>query len=493
MTHGFTRESSRIGFNIVALVTSRLISLALSLVQVGIIFRALGVEGSGQFGFALNYPALFTVFATLGIQRLLVRDIARDPGIAWTHVWTAAGVVAVLSTLVSGVIMVSVFKMESDPVVRLAVFLSSLSVINLWALQRPFEGLLLAHERMMAISAVNVVSSMVRLACVYYALGRVPTSAGAHGAIALGNAVGLLLLVGTTVLQAGWERPSFRLSLALSQIRECAPFTVAALFSMVYFKSDVSMLKWLNGDAATGIYTVPQRVMEPLLMIAGIWGTAVFPALCRFSVNAPDHYDRLMKTSARLALLVAFPMAAGIAVLAGPVVGLLAGARAAEFADSVTVLRILAIVVPLFYLNGVGQEFLYATHRNWYVAGTYGVASAVNVGLNLVLVPRLGPAGAAWTAIATNLCISIAFVWGMQSAYGAMGLIRLVGKTALACVVMGGATYFLAHISLTLSILAGGVVYVALQALLRTLNPQERELVVAMAQAPMTRLARPTR
>ncbi len=493
MTHGFTRESSRIGFNIVALVVSRLIGLALSLVQVGIIFRALGVEGSGQFGFALNYPALFTVFATLGIQRLLVRDIARNPAIAWTHVWTATGVVAVLSTLVTGVIMLSVFKIESDPVVRMAVFLSSLSVINLWALQRPFEGLMLARERMMAISIVNVLSGMVRLVCVYYALGQAPTSAQAHGAIAVGNLAGMLLLVGATILQTGWERPSFRLSLAISQIRECAPFTVAALFSMVYFKSDVSLLKWLNGDAAAGIYTMPQRVMEPLLMIAGIWGTAVFPALCRFSVNAPDHYDRLMKTSARLALLVAFPMAAGVAVLAGPVVGLLAGDRAGEFAESVTVLRILAVVVPLFYLNGVGQEFLYATHRNWYVAGAYGVASAVNVGLNLVLVPRLGPAGAAWTAIATNLCISVVFVWGMQSAYGAMGLIRLVSKTALACAVMGGATYLLAPISLVLGIGVGGLVYVGVQALLRTLNPQERELVAAMAQAPMARLARPAR
>jgi len=474
------RESSRIGMNLIFLILSRVLCLGLSLVQMGIIFRALGVDGSGQFGFALGYSSLFTVFATLGIQRLLVRDIARDPSIAWTYVWTAVGVMAFLSAVVVAAIGISVLFIEANPVVRGAVLMASVSVIIMWALQSPFEALLMARERMILLAGVNLVSGIARLAGTYYVLRIAPTSVMAHGGIALGNAAGLALCIGAAAVAGGWQRPHFRLSLALTQVRESSAFTVAMFLSLLYFKSDMSILKWLAGESAAGIYTVVQRPMEPLLMIAGIWGTAVFPALCRFSVNAPENYVRLMKTSARLALLVAFPMAFGIAALAGPIVQLLTGARAGDFAESVPLLQILCGVVPFFYLNGVAQEFLYSSCRNWYVVAAYGVAAAVSVAGNMLLIPAMGVYAVAAVAILTNLVVAVMFVYGMRTEYGAMGLPSLVTKTVIACSVMACAAYALSGISLIAAITVGGLLYVALQAALRTLTPEESRLVVAI-------------
>jgi O-antigen/teichoic acid export membrane protein len=486
---GFMRESSRIGLNVIALIVSRFLCLALSLVQMGVIFRVLGVEGSGQFGFALNYPALFTVFATLGVPRLLVRDIARDPRIAWTYVWTATGVMAFLSIVVLGVIGASISVIEGNPTVRAAVMMASLSVILLWAMQRPFEALLTARQRMVSIATVNFIAGAARLVCTWYALQIAPTSVMAHAAIALGNLLGFLLCVTAAVWLVGWERPHFRLSLALDQVRGSAAFFCAILFSLIYFKSDMSILKWLQGDNATGIYTVAQRVMEPLLMIATIWGTAVFPALCRFSVLAPDNYDRLTKTSARLSLLIAFPMAFGVAFLAEPIVALLTGSRAGEFGEAVFVLRALSGVTPFFYVNGVAQEFLYSSHRNWFVANTYGAASVLSILGNVVLIPHLGVPGVVYTAIAANAFISLVFIWGMRSVYGAMNLVSLVGKTVAACLVMGYAAYRLAMTSLVAGVATGALLYVAVQVLLRTLDPEERRLVANMIAGPFRRFA----
>ena len=484
---GFVRESSRIGINLIALVVSRFLCLGLTLVQLGIIFHALGVGGSGQFGFALNYPALFTAFATLGIQRLLVRDIARDPSIAWTYVWTAVGVIAALSAIVLGVVAGSIFAIESNPMIRGAVIMAALSVIVLWALQSPFEALLMAKERMVPLAVVYFVAGGARLAGTYAALRLAPTSTMAHAGIALGNGVGFLLCVAVAVKIVGWERPHFRPRLAWMQIRESLPFTVAGLFSMIYFKSDMSILERLQGESAAGIYTWAQRVMEPLLMVAGIWGTAVFPALCRFSVNAPDNYVRLKKMSARLALLVAFPMAFGVGFLARPILVLLTGADGAALEQAVFVLRVLCVVVPFFYINGVAQEFLYASHHNWFVVSAYGIASVISVTANLLCIPMLGVPSVAYTAIAANLVISVLFVRKMRSEYGAMHLVSLVAKTLAACLVMGLAAHALAGHSLVAAIGAGIVIYPAIQLALRTLTPEERTLVNALAAAPLRR------
>lgn len=487
---GFVRESSRIGGNLIAMVVSRFLCLALSLVQMGIIFRALSVDGAGQFGFALNYPALFTVFATLGIQRLLMRDIARNPEAAWTQVWTATAVLGVLSVVVTGVILGSMAVIEPNAMTRQAVFMSTLSVIVLYAVQRPFESLLMARERMVAVSLVNLVGGLGRLAFTYLALRAMPTSAGAHAGIAVGNLLAFALCVAAAIRIAGWERPRVCLRLAWRQIRESNAFTVAVLFSLIYFKSDMSLLKWLQGDTATGVYTAAQRVTEPLFMIAAIWGTTVFPALCRFSVHASDSYDRLVRTSARLVLLVALPMGFGMAALAGPVIALLTGAAGGEFAQSVTVLRLLCVVTPFFYFNSVGQEFLYARHRNWFVVGSYGVGSVVSVGANLVLIPRYGAEGAAYAAILANAVISVLFFGGMRAEYGTMRLVSLCGKTVAACGAMAAAAYALAPYTLAGSVAAGAVIYVVLQYLLRTLNAEEQALVGSLVGAGLRRFNR---
>jgi O-antigen/teichoic acid export membrane protein len=365
--------------------------------------------------------------------------------------------------------------------------MAALSVIVLWALQSPFEALLTARERMVSIAVVNLVAGVARLACTYLALRLAPTSVMAHGGIAVGNLLGFLLCIGVTISLTGWERPHFRPGLALRQVRESLPFSLAALFSLIYFKSDMSILKWLQGETAAGVYTWAQRLMEPLLMIAGIWGTAVFPALCRFSVTAPENYARLKKTSARLALLIAFPMAFGIAFLAEPIVALLTGATGETIAQSVFVLRVLCGVVPFFYINGVAQEFLYSSHHNWFVVASYGMASMVSVAGNLLLIPWLGVPAVAYTAVAANLIISVLFVGKMQSEYGTMGLISLVVKTVIACFVMGFAAYWLSGASLLPAIVVGVLVYAALQWALRTLTPEERRLAAGMAAAPFRR------
>jgi len=249
----------------------------------------------------------------------------------------------------------------------------------------------------------------------------------------------------------------------------------------------MAILKWRLGETAAGIYTPAQRIMEPLLMVAGIWGTAVFPALCRYSVDDPDSYARLKKTSARLALLVAFPAGFGIAFLAEPIMALLTGENPADIAETVLVLRLLCVVTPFFYLNGVSQEFLYSAHRNWFVVGSYGCAAAVSVTMNVLLIPRWGVPAVAVTAIAANLCVSAAFVRGMHREYGAMGLAGLVARTVLACAAMGVAAYVLAPVSLVLAVAAGGVVYLVLQVALKTLTAEERRLLLHMAKSPLRR------
>ena len=476
-----TKVSARVGFNLVALIGSRLAGMALTLVMMGIIFRALDVEGRGQFGFSWQFASLFTVLATLGIQRLLVRDIARDPTIAWRYVWTALAVVTVLSGLVFAAIAGAAWLVEDVPGERMSILLAAAWVVVLWAWQRPFESLLVAQERMGLVALVNTAGSVLKLGAVYYIMARTPSSAAAHGAIAAATGVAFLLCIVATVYAAGWERPRVRLGLARTQLRECYPFAIAMAFSLVYFKSDMSLLALLKGDEAAGIYTPPQRVMEPLLMIAGLWGTAIFPALCRLSHAAPEDYTRLKRTSLRWVLMVSSPMAAGLALLAGPVIALLTGG-AADAQPSIPVLAVLAAVTPFFYLNSVAQEFLYAAHRNWYVVASYAVGALLSVAANVAIIPLFGALGAAWVAVAVNAVISGFFLYAVRHDIGAMHLPTLFAKIAAACAVMAAVVWLTLPFHWALALAAGAATYLVALLLLRAPDATERAMLAGMVQ-----------
>ena len=480
-------DSARVGTNLAALVAARFVSMALSFVQMGIMIRALGQEGVGQFTFALNYPALFTVFATLGIQRLLVRDIARNPSIAWRYAWTALAVVVVLAGGVQVLVSVSAAFVHDNPVTQRAVMWAALSVVFLWAVQTPFEALITARERMGLLAGIYLLAAVLKLASVFVVLQLAPTSAGAHAAIAGANLVALLACVGVAIAVAGWERPSFELRLAFEQIRECVPFTAAALCSQLYFKSDVTLLTLIRGEAEAGLYGPVQRVVEPIIMIAGIWGTAVFPALCRLSVDAPSRYTQLKRSTIRLALVVALPMAVGIALISEPIIRLMAGAQFEAFAPSVLLLQYMTVIIPFFYFNGIAQEFFYAAHRNWFVVRAYALAAITNIGLNAALMPTYGVWALPIAAIAANFVIAGLFLVGLRREWGdtRVGLPSLALKTLTACGVMAAIVYCAAPVSLVGGIAAGAAAYGVLVYLFRVLEPEERAVVTAILRRVM--------
>jgi len=491
---------ARIGANVVALIVARVAGLAFTLVQSSLIFRALGVEGTGQFGFAQGFASLFSVFAILGLHRLLIRDISREPAIAWTYVWSALVVVAGLSAVVLVALTGLAALLGEAPFVVMAVGAAGLSVVALWAIQQPFESMLIAHERMGVLSLVHIAQAALKLGAIvvlmiYVRQEGTPLAewgygaALCHGVIALGNLAAFALCVAAAVRVAGWRRPHFDFAFIVPRMRECFPYTLSMIFSLLYFKSDMTLLQLLEGDLATGVYTPAQRVMEPAFMIAGLWGTAIFPALCRVSHTSVEEYGRLKATSARLALIGAFPMGAGLALLAEPIVGILTGDTVA-YADTVVLLQWLAAIIPLFYLNTVGQEFLYSAHRNWFVTWAYAAAAAVAVTGNLLLIPVLGVMAVAWVALAANGVISALFVYGLHRELGGMQLPTLLAKIAVACAVMAATALVVAQWNLFLGALVGAVAYGVMVLLLRTFNDLEQTMI-AQTLAPLLQRIRP--
>jgi O-antigen/teichoic acid export membrane protein len=184
----------------------------------------------------------------------------------------------------------------------------------------------------------------------------------------------------------------------------------------------------------------------------------------------------------RLALSAGMGLALGTMGASAWVAGILLGPVSAPAAQLLTILAISRSWVVVAY---VATAKLVHGHRERRQLAVALAAVALNVGLNLVLIPRFGATGAAVATIATEALTVAFFVVGVRPLSG----VRVGGRVAL----VGGAAVAVALVSLRLEdpvaraalnglcVVAGVALLVRAGLLLRRIEPIAAASEVAAA------------
>lgn len=159
------------------------------------------------------------------------------------------------------------------------------------------------------------------------------------------------------------------------------------------------LVQALHGEAELAVYAVAFRLVETVLFVAWVLRDAIFPVLS--SDSDDGRAGRVLQTAMTVAAAVYVPFATVCAVLAPEVIGLLFGQRYAE--QSALTLVLLVPTPLLFALAYFLLAGLAARARNAAMLWTACAALAVDVGLNLALIPVFGSEGAAIATSGTYL------------------------------------------------------------------------------------------
>jgi O-antigen/teichoic acid export membrane protein len=165
----------------------------------------------------------------------------------------------------------------------------------------------------------------------------------------------------------------------------------------------------------------------------------------------------------------------GGSLLADKLMPLLYGA---DFHQASPVFQILVWDALLLMYTSLGGNIAQVIRHEVHAARIFGAQAIINLVLNLIVIPRFGMMGAAWTTMATELAGTILFYRLFRHEFGA-GLdlkhaIRLLGAAGI----MGIVIYALYDQSLWLLIPLGGVIYVLATWLTRALTKEEQVLIL---------------
>ncbi len=389
---GFHREAGfqRYFFNTSWMFFGQFASMAASFFVGAYVARYLGPKNYGLMNFVISFSGLFAFLAGFGIDAILNRELIKRPELKEKLIGSGFWIKFAGGFLVVLVTNIAALTVRDEPFLRLLIFLFSLTFViqAFGVIALYFQSQVMAQKNITAQLAVLGMSIVLKLTTIHFHKG-VAWFIGIFIFEAIANAV----IVGSFYFKQNhtidWR---FSWPIAKSLLKDAMPLMFITVAMTIYLKIDQTLLKFLMNETAVGIYAVAVKLCEIWYFIPNIISASLFPALVNARKTDEQSYFRRLGSLYRLMLVLAIGVAIPVFVLAGFIVKFLFGPA---YESAVLPLRIyIWSGIPIFLMAAITQYLIAENFTRIYLLGSM-LGAAVNIILNLLLIPKYGIVGSA--------------------------------------------------------------------------------------------------
>jgi O-antigen/teichoic acid export membrane protein len=442
--------------------------LAIAAVSIVVLTRYLGPDDYGRYALALSFMQLFGVLADAGLTTIVVRELSRDRARAhelMANALTLRLVLALATIALAGLVSL---LLPYEPDVRTAILIAGVPLL-LGSLNSAITAVLQADLRMARAAVADVVGRLAAFAAV---LVVVWLDLGFHAAVGAAGVGAAVTLVTTWLLvrKLAPVRMAASAEVWRPLLRTSLPVGLALALNEMYVRADTVIISIYRDFDEVGLYSLAYRVLELTTVLGAAFLTSIFPVIARraregrLRESVQVAWDVFVIAGAALAACGAAVAPELIRVAGGP-----------DFADAADPLRVLLVAGAIAFVNGVIGYTLIAVDRQRNALWLNATGLAVNVALNLVLVPAYGIVAAAVVTLFSELLVLAGSLW---LARRHLGFVPGAGVVPAALVAAGATAGVLLVLPDTLALLVpvgallyGGLVY--------ALSPRARELAAA--------------
>jgi O-antigen/teichoic acid export membrane protein len=384
MNQESTRQS--VGRNAGTMMAADVFSRVLGMAAFAVSARALGPGSFGLLNLALGVLAFLALASDPGLQYRAQRALAQPEAKREEVLRRMAGLrgLLALAVLIGAAVSLALLR---DSVLAQLVFLYAVSLVPS-ALSLAW---LYTASECAGIRALGQVTGSAVHAAWVFLLVRDPADLFLVPiGLVLANAVSASLLFMRA--PRDWRRTALSPSLhgAFSTLKGALPLAATLMLAQSLVWIDSFLLAALGSAEDVGVYHAAYRWVLLLTGLGVYFPQALFPALSR--EGASRRSELLMREATRIIGIGGVLAALALAGFAGP---LIAAAFGPAYQPAEALLLALAWLVPLSIHNSLAAHFLIARGRENRVLAITATVVAANIGLNLILIPAAGPAGAA--------------------------------------------------------------------------------------------------
>lgn len=458
----------KIAFNTAVSASSRILGVVLALMTIGLLTRYFSREQWGDYSIMLTFGGVFGVVAEFGLYQFLVREISRPGADERKIAGNVFSLRMVFGLFVFALAPVLSWLLPYSGQARLGI---ALGMVGFWLLAsaQVLMGVFQKYLRLDKVALAELAGRVVQLALIFWLIREGAgflTIVGAFVASCLVN----FLMIGFFVQKHVEIVFRFDLLFWKEALRASYPIALSGILTMIYFSSDSLMLSILKPSSDVGIYRLPYKILESLIFFPSMFVGLVMPLLSSSAFSDPGRFKNIFQRSNDILLIFGLPLIFGTFVLSPQIIGLLGGGN---YPESIGVLNILIVAVGIIFLGTLYSFGLISLERQKDLIWISGVGAAVNLVLNLVLIPKFSYYAAAAVTLLTELLVAVLMVFCVYRAIKFFPSFRIFLKCLGAGLLMMAALWGFREYNLFVLLVLGCSVYFGFLYLFKGISPQD--------------------
>jgi len=386
------------------LVVAEGVSRLLELILLIYLARILGATEYGKFIFVLAFINLFFIFTDFGISQITTREFSqnREKEKEFSNLLSLK-LLLCLGTLF--LILIGSFFITPDYLIR--------KVIWIFAAFSVIEGFLLiifaffqAKQKMEYQAGTKIFGTTVVTAIGFFIIFNFPSVENLSYGYLFGSLVTLIFVLiffhfKIFRLALSWNKTIWQKFLALSW-----PLALATAFVSIYTQIDSVMMGYLKQITQIGWYNAAYKIIGGFFILAGLISMSFFPALSKFFKESKEKLQKIWNYFMELMIFLAIPIVIGGITLAPRIIDFIYDPSFFPSGrETILAFQILIIMTGVAFLSNPFNQILIAANQQKKLLWATFSGSAVNVILNLILIPKYSLYGAAATILVTHLLI----------------------------------------------------------------------------------------
>jgi O-antigen/teichoic acid export membrane protein len=453
----------------------------LQFARLPILTKWLGASLYGDWSLIWVTVVLVTPLAVLSLGITVIRFLAaekdtdkiREGYLSAVFTVLAAGVFfSLVLFLCSGPLATSII---GDPDSAYLVRLGSFMILT-QALSQMSIAFFRTFRQMKWYSALLVAKAAIQLGLMVCFLLPGWEVSGVIVAVLASDILCITIAFWVSLRQIGFRFPKF--TEIKGYLKYGLPLVPNASLMWIILSSDRYMIGYFLGAKDVGIYAAACAVASIMSLFLGSLEVVLFPTIAKSYDNGEIVKTKTyLKYSLKYLLMLNIPATFGLSVLASPLLRLF---TTSEFSSGNVVIPFIASGLVVFSLFQICIFITHLVKKTYWNMRLLVIAAALNIGLNLLLIPHLGILGAAVaTLIAYGVLGILTVAVSLKYLRFDLGL-PFILKSVLASAIMAFAIWLLKPMSITMVIISiplGAIIYSAIILLLRGFNKNELELL----------------
>ena len=457
-------------------VANLIVSLK-GIILLPILTKTLDIELYGIWVQIIVTTSLLTFLATLQLHGAIIRFFAGEKDkakikVGFYSVFALVFLFNLLLILIIAVLSeplaITFFGGESAvPFVRLLCF-----IIPATALDTICIEFFRAFQQMKKYSGFLILQQILEVSLISYAILSGYSLFGALLSLIIARTFLLFVSFLFIYPQIGIGKPD--LSVLKPYLLFSLPLIPAALSCLIVEMSDRYVIAYFLGVASVGIYSAAYSLGTVIGLFMSPLGITLLPTMFKlYDNNKIEELKMHLNYSLKFYLMFAIPSLFGLTVLSK---SLLLTFTTSEFVSAYLVVPIVALGTIFYVGGGTIAIILQILKKTKILAIVGGAAAAINLILNIILIPIIGILGAAISTLITFLFMGTAF--GIQSFKGIPFEIDLkfIAKSIIASIPMAFVVWKLnpyGAVNILIAVGIAAVIYFGILILLRGFTEDE--------------------